>query len=113
MTTGPPAAVIVGRAVPGLMVCTPAPGLLKAMVSVPAWELASRIAWRSDPAPEASVLTTVIIEGVRRSSSGSTKGRYRRAWFDLPRAGPRWRHQPESAESGTNMGNLPFGDGLR
>ena len=35
--------------------------MLKAIVSAPAFALASRIAWRSDPAPESLVLVTVKV----------------------------------------------------
>ena len=35
--------------------------MLKAIVSAPAAALASRIAWRSDPAPESSVFVTVYV----------------------------------------------------
>src|SRR5512142_1800536 len=58
MTTGE---LIVGRAVGTLIVWTPAPGMLNEIVSSPACALASRIACRSDPAPESFVLTTVNV----------------------------------------------------
>lgn len=46
-----------GSADVGAMVCAPPPPMLKSMTSAPA--LASRIAWRSDPAPESLVFVTV------------------------------------------------------
>jgi hypothetical protein len=53
--------VIVGSALVVVMVRTPEPGMLKAMVSKPELALASRIACRSDPAPASLVLVTVRI----------------------------------------------------
>src|SRR5262249_20477487 len=47
-----------GSAESGWMVWTPAPGMSKTMVSTPAWLLASRMAWRSEPGPLSSVLLT-------------------------------------------------------
>ncbi len=41
------------------MVCVPVPAMLKVMLSAPALTFASRIAWRSEPAPELFVLVTV------------------------------------------------------
>ncbi len=43
------------------MVCTPAPGIAKAIVSAPTLALASSIAWRSDPAPESFTFVTVNV----------------------------------------------------
>ena len=51
--------VMVGSALSMLIVCTPVPEILKMMLSVPAAALASRIAWRNEPAPESFVLMTV------------------------------------------------------
>ena len=45
----------------GMIVCTPAPGMLKSIVSAPALALASRIAWRSEPGPESLVFVTVKV----------------------------------------------------
>src|SRR6266545_215631 len=56
MTTVP---VIAGRAVAGVMVCTPLPGMANSIRSDPALPLASRMACRSEPAPESLVLRTV------------------------------------------------------
>src|SRR5262245_32704814 len=42
----------------GLMVCTPAPGMLKVMVSASPLALASRIACRKEPAPLSLVFVT-------------------------------------------------------
>src|SRR5262245_41887272 len=61
MTTGD---VIVGSVVSTSIVCTPLPGILKWIVSVPAFVLASVIAWRSDPAPLSAVLVTVYVVAV-------------------------------------------------
>src|SRR5262245_60859200 len=51
----------VGRPDVGAIVCTPEPGMAKTMVSGPAFALASRIAWRSEPAPESFVVVTVNV----------------------------------------------------
>src|SRR6266496_4760881 len=53
--------VMVGRADEGLMVFTPEPGILNAIVSVPAFALASRIACLKEPAPLSFVLVTVKV----------------------------------------------------
>src|SRR5262245_4778430 len=50
--------VIVGRGESGEIVWTPLPGLLKLIVSVLGRLLVQMIAWRSEPMPESSVLTT-------------------------------------------------------
>ena len=52
-----------GRSEAGAIVCTSAPGMLKAMVSASAapLALASRIAWRGDPSQPSSVLVTVNV----------------------------------------------------
>ncbi len=52
------ASVIGGSGVAGVIVWTPAPGMSKAIVSEPAVALASRIAWRSEPAPASPVFVT-------------------------------------------------------
>ena len=44
-----------------MIVWTPAPGMLKAIVSKPAVALASRIAWRNEPGPLSSVFVTVKV----------------------------------------------------
>ncbi len=49
------AAVRLGSADASAMVCTPEPTMLNAIVSGPAFALASRIAWRSVPVPESAV----------------------------------------------------------
>ena len=57
------------------MVCTPEPGTLNSIWSTSpagfAAALASRMAWRSDPGPTFSVLTTVNVASRRRTSSCS------------------------------------------
>ena len=59
MITG---SVIVGRKLVGAIVCTPAPGMLKWISSnVPVLAFASRIAWRSDPAPLFAVFVTTNV----------------------------------------------------
>ena len=56
MTTG---VVIVGRVEAAAIVSTPAPGISKSMVFVPATaRLESRIAWRSEPGPPSAVVVT-------------------------------------------------------
>src|SRR5205809_868876 len=62
-----------GRGESGVIRWTPAPGMLNEITGERLGSLASRIAWRSDPAPESLVLVTT--EGARRSSSGSRRGR--------------------------------------
>ena len=52
---------MIGRRLRGVMVWTPAPGMAKTIVSAPGAVSASRIAWRSDPAPESLVLVTVKV----------------------------------------------------
>ena len=53
--------VMAGKSLAKVIVCTPAPGMLKLIVSVPAFPFALRIAWRSDPAPESFVFITVKV----------------------------------------------------
>jgi hypothetical protein len=63
------ASVTSGSAVAGWMVWTPAPGMAKAIASVPALPLASVMAWRSEPAPESAVVVTVkVAAGERRAA---------------------------------------------
>ena len=54
--TGP---VICGSALAGEMVWTPEPTIAKPIVSAPPAALASRIAWRREPAPLSAVVVTV------------------------------------------------------
>ena len=66
-----------GRAEVGRMVWAPGPEMLKAIRSGPLTLgvlLASRMAWRSEPAPLSSVLRTVKVAGTERSSSRSRCG---------------------------------------
>ena len=53
--------VIAGSPEERKIVWTPLPGMLNSMTSSPKFAFASRIAWRSDPAPESSVLMTVNV----------------------------------------------------
>ena len=53
------ASVRFGSGVTGVIVCTPLPTMLNWIVSAPGLAFASRIAWRSDPAPESAVVVTV------------------------------------------------------
>jgi hypothetical protein len=46
---------------------------MKPIESAPGLELASAIAWRSDPIPASAVVVTVKTTGVRRVSSGSSR----------------------------------------
>src|SRR4051812_11858648 len=55
----------------GWIVCTPAPGMAKAIVSAAGFDvslLTSRIAWRSEPAPPSAAEVTHIVESRVRSS---------------------------------------------
>src|SRR3954449_12955612 len=54
----------------GMMVFVPVP-MPKLIRSSPAWAFASRIAWRSEPAPESLVFETVKVVSRVRASSGS------------------------------------------
>src|SRR5262249_19359541 len=68
------------------MVWTPAPGMLKSIVSGPKLSLASRIACVSDPGPSAKLLSTVKVLGSVRSSRQVSLGmndRRRRPERDL------------------------------
>ena len=68
MTTG---SVIVGRAEAGVMACTPEP-IAKTIVSrTPADAFESRIACRSDPAPESAVVVTVSVAAGARPEARS------------------------------------------
>src|SRR5262245_30027134 len=58
MRTGP---LNGSRELAGVIVWTPAPGMLNAIVSRPGFPFASRIAWRSDPGPESLVFVTVKV----------------------------------------------------
>src|SRR5215471_19712825 len=53
--------VNVGSAVNGAIECTPLPGMLKAIVSAPAFELAFRIACRNEPLPLSFVFVTTKV----------------------------------------------------
>ena len=55
--------MIAGRVVAGAIVWTPEPGMAKVIVSPPIRALASRIAWRSEPAPLSLVLVTTSVSG--------------------------------------------------
>src|SRR5437667_6008644 len=59
MITG---SVIVGSADAGLIVWTPAPGMLKLIVSVPGVLLAQLIASRSEPGPVSLVPMTIVLQ---------------------------------------------------
>ena len=52
---------MIGSSESGVIVCTPAPGMAKAIVSGPGLALASSIAWRSEPGPVSSVFVTVKV----------------------------------------------------
>ena len=83
--------MIEGRRVESVIVWTPEPGIANWIVCGPALPLASRIACRSDPAPESLVLITVNVAAeakaartartsaiVRMASHGSPFGHGRR-----------------------------------
>ncbi len=58
----PTGSVIVGSGVRGVMVCGPAPTMLKLMVSgTLALALADRMAWRNEPEPASLVFDTVRV----------------------------------------------------
>jgi hypothetical protein len=82
---------IAGSPVVGVMVHTPlpsqpAPVTPKAIVSRPAAALASRIAWRSEPAPESLVLVTVKV-AASIEADASARPRRRRMAQSSPFAG--------------------------
>jgi hypothetical protein len=56
--------VAFGSHVVKTIVWTPAPGMLKSIVSAPGFAFASRIAWRSEPAPESALVVTVNVAAV-------------------------------------------------
>ena len=60
MITG---SVMVGSGVSGAIVCGPAPDVERDRVERPVLAFASRIAWRSEPAPLSLVLVTVNVAG--------------------------------------------------
>ena len=73
MTTGP---VMSGSTEVSVIVCTPAPGMLNAIVSGPAAALASSNAWRKLPAPESLVFVTVNAAprtGVTKSATSKAR----------------------------------------
>ena len=53
--------------------CTPEPLMLKVIVSAPGFAFASRIAWRSDPAPESFVFVTVYVVRRRAEPDGPSR----------------------------------------
>src|SRR6266536_1120272 len=57
----PASSVRGGKAVRGLIVWTPGPGMLKAIGSAPGAALASRVAWRRGLGPESLVFVTVKV----------------------------------------------------
>src|SRR6516165_464157 len=64
--------VIGGRGVWGSIVWTPAPRMVKAIVTGPAVKvLASRIAWRSEPGPLSAVVVTTKTPSVSTSCAAS------------------------------------------
>ena len=64
---------IAGRSVASAIECGPEPAMLNAMMCGPAAPLASRIAWRSDPAPESAIVVTVYV--VAESDAAKAKPR--------------------------------------
>ena len=55
---------IVGKAVEGIIVWDPEPGMLKTIPSAPGWALASRIACLSEPGPLSFTLVTTNVDAV-------------------------------------------------
>ena len=80
--TGP---VIAGSGVVGVIVWTPVPGMAKAIVSAPMAAFASRIAWRSDPAPLSAVLVTVKV--AQRAGVAASARTAQNAWGFMKRRG--------------------------
>src|SRR5262249_39505584 len=77
--------VTAGNAEAGLIVWTPSPGMLKAIVSAPGAALARAMTSRREPSPESSVLVTTNVANNWRPSSNSARGlkpwaRTRRSW---------------------------------
>jgi hypothetical protein len=73
--------VMASKAVAGCIVCGPAPGISKSIVSKPGFVFAWLIASRSEPAPESLVLVTTRVEGRtsvpfpdRETSNGDSSG---------------------------------------
>jgi hypothetical protein len=74
---------IIGKAVEGVIVWSPEPGMLNTMVSAPKCALASRIACLSEPAPLSLALVTTNVDAgavittvsVLESASGTTGAR--------------------------------------
>ena len=62
-----------GNADSGAIVCTPAPGTSKRIVSVVVAALASTMAWRSVPGPLSPVLLTTNVASSMRGSSPSAR----------------------------------------
>src|SRR3954447_12279875 len=72
------ASVMFGRFDAGEMVCSPAPGIAKLIVSVPAAVFASMMACRNVPAPEsATLLTTNVAADALVASSITTTNKPR------------------------------------
>src|SRR5262245_31491853 len=63
------------------MVWTPEPAMLKPIVSGPEFALASRIAWRSDPAPLSAVVVTVYVLPKTADAGRATRKQVRRRLF--------------------------------
>ena len=61
--------MIVGNGVSGVIVWTPAPGIANWIVCGPAVEFASRMACRSEPAPESLVFVTVNVAAAREEET--------------------------------------------
>ena len=102
--------VITGSAVAGTIVWTPEPTMLKAIVSAPAAALASRIAWRSDPAPASSMLVTVNVAADKDpASKASTAAVPRRRIMDSPFCGREDIPRAGVIPSAGPAGRLPVG----
>src|SRR6188474_2227214 len=76
--------LMIGSRESGVIVWTPAPGRLKAMVSVPAAKFASSIACRSDPAPESAVFVTVKVAGDATAEARNEARRKDDAFISAP-----------------------------
>src|SRR5579859_4919659 len=76
--------VIAGRAEASVMVCTPPPGILKVIEVKAGLALTSRIACRSEPAPESFVLVTTGFAAQESETENSTVANNHKAEIHVP-----------------------------
>jgi hypothetical protein len=77
----------------GVIVWTPAPGMLKRDGVRPALASASRIAWRSEPGPSSSVLVTVNVAAFAEIANAISSAALRATSLQLPFAGLKLRRR--------------------